>query len=988
VIAGTAGVGFSGDGGSAVAAQLNLPTGVALDAQGNLFIADLGNNRVRKVNSAGVISTLAGTGAFGSDGDGGPATSARVNPFGVAVDGAGNLFIAEIDSNRVRRINPAGIISTVAGTGTRGFAGDNGPAVSAQFFGPKNVTVDSSGDLYIVDTFNNRIRKITPDGIITTVAGTGVQGFSGDNGPATSAQLNWPSGIALTAAGNLLIVDSVRIRSVSPAGVISTIAGGGEAIIDSRDGKAALSVHLGPVTGIAADLAGNIFVGESDLGYIRKMTPAGSIVTVAGNGRSLTFGGDLGPASAARLSQPWGISLDAIGNLFIADTGNNRIRMVRPDGISTTVAGNNTTVFVGEDGAVYAQELSRPRAVVRDATGNLFIADTGNHRIRKMSSGPFGGVLTTVAGIGTSGFSGDGGAAVAAQLSSPSGIAVDAAGNLFIADARNNRIRKVAPDGLITTVAGTTEGSTADGGPATAALLSAPSAVALDRAGNVFITDSGSNRIRKVTPSGIISTIAGTGTAGFNGDGAIATAAQLSLVGSSETQSTGLVVDGNGDVYFADTGNQRIRRVSRDGVITTVAGSGGRSFGGDGGPPGLAQFFNPSGIALDTFGNVYISDTFNNRVRKLTSTSETTFAIPDRGGASLLSSGTSADVVTGYATIQPNIESKTPAGLAIFGFRQNNVLISEASVLASPLLQAARIYAEVNRSVNTGIAIVNPNDQTATISFFFTGANGNFGNGTTSIPARGQISKFLSEQPFNMPSPTAGTFTFSSSAPVSVVALRGFTNERDDFLISTLPVVDLGIAPSSDPVILSHFAAGAGWTTKIVLVNATDAALNGAVQFLNPAGQPAAISTHSTYAIPVRSSQAVEIGGTSSDLVTGSILITPANNLPAPSVFAVFSVDQPAAIPGAVTHVRVTETAVPAVRAGSAFRLYAEVSPSIETGVAIANASASIRTVALELTRLDGSSTGLTGTLTVPPRCITRAFPGSVAHQQHLTDLG
>ena len=950
VIAGTGAVGFSGDGGLAIAAELSLPTGIALDGQGNLFIADLGNNRVRKVGPAGIISTVAGTGigTIGSDGDGGPATSARLNPFGLAVDVAGNLFIADLDNCQVRKVNLAGIISTVAGTGTRGFGGDGGLAVSAQLFGPKSVALDSLGNLYIADTFNDRIRRVTDTGIISTVAGTGTKGFSGDSGPATSAQLNWPSEIVIDSAGNLLIADNSRIRKVTPEGIISTVAGGGIHGIDY-------------VGGFAVDSTGSI-LSDDGTGRIRKVTTTGIITTVAGNGRSQGFAGDQGPASSARFLYPRGLTFDTDGNLYIADTLNDRIRMVSQNGTVTTVAGTATRDYSGEGGPATDDSLFEPRAVALDGVGNMFIADTLNNRIRKVSTGEiFSRTITTVAGTGISGFGGDGDEASSAQLAEPSGIVVDRTGNLYIADTKNNRIRRVSAAGIITTVAGLgTQGFSGDGGPAVSAQIASPSAVAVDSAGSLFIADSGNNRIRKVTPAGVISTIAGIGTAGFSGDGGMATNAQLSLAGSSETLSTGLVVDPIGNVYIADTGNHRIRKVSRDGTITTVAGASVRGFSGDGDQPTSAQFFNPSGIAVDRIGNVFISDTFNGRIRKVTFTSETTFSMTDRGGVSLGSSGTSAAMAAGYASIQPDTGSMTPAGLAILGFRQNNVLVSEAGISASPLVQSARIYAEVNGAINTGVAIANPNNQAADISFFFTGANGDFGNGTMTIPANGQIAKFLNEPPFNSPSPLIGTFTFRSSIPVSVVALRGLTNERSEFLITTLPVVDLKTVPFTSPIVLPHFAVSSGWTTHVILVNSTDTLLTGTIQFINPSGQAAAIATPASlvYAVPARSSQKIQTSGATPTIVTGSVRVIPGKSTTAPFGFAIFSFRN-----GGTT---VTEAAVPAVPAGSAFRLYAEVSELIETGIGVANTSGSIARVTLELSRLDGSSTGLIGTLTVP----------------------
>src|SRR6266850_99073 len=346
------------------------------------------------------------------------------------------------------------------------------------------------------------------------------------------------------------------------------------------------------------------------------------------------------------------------------------------------------------------------------------------------------------------------------------------------------------------------------------------------------------------------------------------------------------------------------------------------------------------------------------------------FTFLDRGGVSLRSSGNSATTVVGYASIQPNSGSTTPSGLAIFGFRQNNILVTEASVPASALLQSGRIYAEVNGPVNTGLAMANPNAQPATVSFFFTGPNGNFGNGITTIPANGQIAKFLNEAPFNSGSSVSGALTFTSSVPIAVVALRGLTNERGDFLVTTLPVSDLSAPAASGTIILPQFADGGGWTTQIVLVNPGDAILSGTVQFLNPSGDPAAVAVNDqvndtfVYSIPPRASQKFRTSGTATSTQSGSVRVMPAPGTMAPSGLGIFAFRS-----GGMT---VTEAGVPAAPPGSAFRLYSEAAGtlllpgSIQTGLAVANTSTSPATVILELHRLDGSSTGLTGTLSVP----------------------
>jgi sugar lactone lactonase YvrE len=607
--AGTYSPGFSGDGGPATSAQLNYPRGVAVDTAGNLFIADTGNNRVRKVTPGGAIFTVAGNGTQGYSGDGGPATSAQLNyPNGVAADTAGNLFIADTYNHCVRKVTTGGVITTVAGNGTEGFGGEGGPATSAQLNAPSGVAVDTAGNLFIADRNNNRIRKVTPGGVISTVAGNGTQGFSADGGPATSAQLNAPLGVAVDTARNLFIADygNNRVCKVTSNGVISTVAGNGIRGF-SGDGGPATSAQLNAPLGVAVDTARNLFIGDYGNDRVRKVTSSGIISTVAGN-EIRGFSGDGGPATSARLSYPYSVAVDTAGNLFIADTYNHCVRKVTPGGVISTVAGNGTYGFSGDGGPATAAQLRIPQGVALDTAGNIFIADTGNNRVRKVTPG---GVISTVAGNGTHGFSGDGGPATSAQLNYPSGVAVDTARNLFIADRNNNRIRKVAPGGVISTVAGNgTYGFSGDGGPATAAQLRIPQGVAVDTTRNLFIADYGNNRVRKVTSNGVISTVAGNGIRGFSGD--VGPAASARLNGPS-----GVAVDTARNVFIADTGNNRVRKVTSSGVISTVAGNGIRGFSGDGGPATSARLSYPYGVAVDTAGNVFIAD-FNQRIRKVT----------------------------------------------------------------------------------------------------------------------------------------------------------------------------------------------------------------------------------------------------------------------------------------------------------------------------------------------------------------------------------
>ncbi|MCX6594263.1 MAG: hypothetical protein NTZ56_22340 [Acidobacteria bacterium] len=595
-VAGTSRPGFSGDGGPATSAQLfgldpsaqnpNL-SGLAVDAAGNLFIADSGNHRIRRVTPAGIVTTVAGNGTQGFSGDGGPATSGQLGkPSAVAVDAAGNLFIADSGNDRIRRVTPDGFITTVALVG--------GPATSVPLRSPTGVALDAAGNLFIADSGNRLIRRATPSGVVTTVAGGGTNP-TGDGRPATSVQLDNPSGVAVDAVGNLFIADAGnnRVRRVTPDGIITAVALGG-----------------GPATtgALAIDTAGNLFI-TGNL-RLRRVAPDGSITTVAGNG-SDRFSGDGGPATSAQLDSPYAVSLGAAGNLFIADRANHSIRRVTPAGMITTVVGNGIRGFAGDGGPATSAQLDNPSGVAVDAAGNLLISDSFNQRIRRVTPD---GIITTVAGTGSRGASGDGGPAIRASFSAPYGLAFDAAGNLFIADLGNARIRRVTPSGIITTVAGNGNfGFSGDGGPATRAELEGPVGVAVDSSGNLFIADfrSNSNCIRRVTPSGIITTVAGDGTAGFSGDGGPATRALLNA-------PTGVAVDAAGNLFIADSGNNRIRRVTPDGIISTVAGDGSSGYSGDGGPATNARLNQPHGVLVDPARRIYIADSANHAIRLLT----------------------------------------------------------------------------------------------------------------------------------------------------------------------------------------------------------------------------------------------------------------------------------------------------------------------------------------------------------------------------------
>ncbi len=635
-----------GDGGPATKARLRYPSGVAVDAAGNLYIADTVNHRVRKVSTSGTITTVAGNGTQGFSGDGGSATNASLyGPAGVAVDTAGNLYIADTSNNRVRKVSTSGTITTVAGDGTQGFSGDGGSATNASLDNPYGVAVDTAGNLYIADSYNHRVRKVSTSGTITTVAGDGSGDFGGDGGPATNASLSSPYGVAVDTAGNLYIADSGndRVRKVSTSGTITTVAGNGTQGF-SGDGGPATNASLHTPAGVAVDTAGNLYIADSYNHRVRKVSTSGTITTVAGDGTQ-GFAGDGGLATNADLSNPYGVTVDTAGNLYIADIYNDRVRKVSTSGTITTVAGNGAYGFSGDGGSATNASLYEPAGVAVDTAGNLYIADSYNHRVRKVSTS---GTITTVAGNGTQGFSGDGGSATNASLYEPAGVAVDTAGNLYIADTSNNRVRKVSTSGTITTIAGTgSRWFSGDGGLATNASLDNPAGVAVDTAGNLYIADTSNHRVRKVSTSGTITTVAGNGSQEFSGDGGPATNASL-------YSPYGVAVDTAGNLYIADYSNLRVRKVSTSGTITTVAGNGSQGFSGDGGPASNASVYNPYGVAVDTAGNLYIADLYNLRVRKV-SASGTITTVAGNGSQGLSGDG-------GLAT---NASLSNPSGVAV-----------------------------------------------------------------------------------------------------------------------------------------------------------------------------------------------------------------------------------------------------------------------------------------------------------------------------------
>ena len=597
------------DGIPATATGIGLVSAVAVGALGDVYFTLDDFHVVMRLDSSGVLTRVAGTGTAGFSGDNGPATSAQLfSPRGLAINSAGEIYIADYYNHRIRKV-AGGLITTVAGNGTQGGAGDGGTATSAQLSWPEHIAVDSGGNLYISQSTGNRVRKVS-GGVITNFAGTGEDNYTGDNGPATSATMSGPAGLAADVAGNLFVADTRnnRIRKIS-GGIITTVAGNGGTGY-SGDGGPATSAMLYHPRSIAIDSAGNLYISDEWNARIRKVS-GGIITTVAGNGAA-GFSGDGGSATAAQMDSPRGIALDHAGNLYIADYPNFRIRKVS-GGTINTVAGNGVPCYRGDNGPATSAQVYYPRGVAVDSAGNVHIADEYNSRIRKISNG----VITTVVGTGVAGYGGDNGPATQAQLNFPHDVAFDSAGNMYIADSENFRIRKVA-NGTITTIAGTgAEGYTGDYGPATSAEIGFIYSITLDSAGNLYMADSNRHRIRKVS-NGTITTVAGTGVRGSTGDNGPATSARLN-------DPRGIAVDPAGDLYVVDSGNHRIRKVS-GGTITAFAGTGVQGYGGDQGPAASSQLSSPYGANFDSAGNLYVADLGNRRVRKISGGVITTVA--------------------------------------------------------------------------------------------------------------------------------------------------------------------------------------------------------------------------------------------------------------------------------------------------------------------------------------------------------------------------
>ncbi|KMP11141.1 hypothetical protein UZ36_05445 [Candidatus Nitromaritima sp. SCGC AAA799-C22] len=602
-IAGNGKAGFEGDGGPALEAALNYPAGLAFD-KGNLYIADRNNHRVRKVDPSGIISTVAGNGTGDYSGDDGLAIEASLNlPSDVVCDKEGDLYISDRSNHRIRKVDAHGIITTFAGLGVPWFGGDYGPAQLAFLKFPFGITLDKNGNLFIADRGNNRIRKVDAHGIITTVAGDGLFASRGDHGPATRANLAYPTDVAVDDFGNIYIADrnNSLVRKVDTNGVITTLIGTGVSHFNGDQGLASQSnLHLPFALEVEPGNRSLVVVDRSHFRIRRMHFRSGRIETIAGNGKFLRKG-DQGQALGATLNGPRGIVMDAQGNIIFADQIHHKLRKISAQGFISNFAGDGKPGHLGDGGLAVNASLLRPTVIDTDGENNIYaVSPSGNGWvIRKIDSQ---GKITLFAGNSKVGISGDNGPAVDASFYTIRDIAVDRKGNVYVADAANPFIRIIDKKGIIRKFAEESwkklEGEIH------------PNGLAFDSAGNLFVSDSGSSKIWKIDSQGTVTHVAGTGDFDDFGNGGSALKAGIRSPG-------GLVFSPAGELYIAEERTHRIRKITKDGTISLVAGTGVAGFSGDGGPAIEAQLNNPCRMVFDAEGNLFFTDRINNRIRKI-----------------------------------------------------------------------------------------------------------------------------------------------------------------------------------------------------------------------------------------------------------------------------------------------------------------------------------------------------------------------------------
>jgi len=796
---------------AALSTTIGKPNRTMADSNGNVYFT--AGNCVYVVSGTS-LALVAGNARAGYSGDGGPAVNAQLNtPAGMALDKAGNLYVADSFNNRVRVISPNGIINTFAGTGTVGSVGhfgDGGLATLANLFMPEGVAVDSNGNVYIADTGENMIREVTTNGFITTIAGDSLAGFAGDTFLGLTSEVNHPGDVAVDAAGNVYIADTgnALIRRITTDGLINTYAGTSSQVGYSGDGKAATSAGLIEPYAIALDAAANLFIAERQDARIRIVVASnGNIYTVVGNG-SLGFSGDGAASNLAILNQPTGIALDPAGNLYIADSENCRIRKAANEGGSgtiSTIAGNGGVSYSGDGGQAIKAQLNTPLGVAVDAGGNIFIADNANNVVRKVTAA---GAISTLAGNGKTGSGGDGSAATSAQLNAPQGVAVDASGNVYIADTGNARIRKVSAGGTISTYAGNgTPGYAGDGQAASTAQLNLPIGLTVDPAGNLYIADFGNNVVRKVAISnGTISTVAGHGVQSYGGDGQLATSAALN-------GPAAVALDQAGNLYIADSQNNRVRVVTPAGTIGTVAGTGIPGYTGDGQAATSAQIVSPSGLVVDSSGGVYISDS-GSVIRKFTV-----------GGPISTIAGNGTQGYSGDGGLATNAQLNAPMGMALDS--KGVLYVADTGNSAIRTLQAAGFASSIAAVVSAAgnqTGAVAPGEM---VVLYGSGLGPSGSPVSSAYGANGLLPTSISGTTvyFNgVPGPILYTSATQVSAIVPFATSAGSVSIYVSYQGQNSAPVTVPVAAAAP----AFFTLDYSGTGQAVAVNAADGSLNGA----------------------------------------------------------------------------------------------------------------------------------------------------------------
>jgi sugar lactone lactonase YvrE len=568
--------------GTGTTARLFHPERVTKDAAGNFYISDSYNHTIRKMTAAGVVTTLAGLAGNSGNANGTGSTARFSFPAGLVVDVSNNVFVADCSNNSIRKITPAGVVTTVAG-GTYGT--NDGTGAGASFSSPRGIGIDTSNNLFVADTGNSAIRKVGLSGVVTTLAGiTRITGTA--DGTGTAARFNSPYDLTVDSDGTMYVADCYNhaIRKVTPGGAVTTFAGqaGSYGNINSTGTLSRFNTPMG----VALDGAHNLFVADTMNGMLRKVTPAGIATNITG---SIFFGYLDGVAAVARFNYAMGLVVDAAGNLFIADAQNNLIRKLMAGVVSTYVGVGSGS----EDGSARTARFNYPAGVAVEANGSVYVADEYNHTIRKITSE---GTVSTFAGTaGLLGFAN--GVGAAARFMYPAGMAVDVDNNVYVADQNNCCIRKITPAGVVSTFAGAGWQGTNDG-PAATALFNYPNSVAVDSNGVVYVSDSLNHTIRKIV-GGNVSTLAGFPLVTGTNDGSGA-AARFNA-------PRGIAVDGLGYVYVADNNNHTIRKITPAGVVSTLAGRPGLLGSADG-TGTTARFYMPMGMTIDGAGNLYVLD--------------------------------------------------------------------------------------------------------------------------------------------------------------------------------------------------------------------------------------------------------------------------------------------------------------------------------------------------------------------------------------------